>query len=78
MRSNCKYCKHNLQEIRITTTPVSSWAMMKIHQKSGQTVPAPVRHHTHMIASVKEKLKRNKSAKPPFCYDFNGKESCPW
>ena len=63
VRSNCKYCKHNLQEIRITTTPVCSWAMMKIHQKSGQTVSANI--HSHLTASVKEKLKRNKSTKLP-------------
>ena len=55
---------------------VCCWAGMKIYQRSGETVAAVL--HIHLTASVKEKLKRNKSAKPPFCYDFNGKESCPW
>ena len=64
VRSNYKYCKYNLQDSQITVaTSVCSWAMMKIHQKSGQTVSANI--HSHLTASVKEKLKRNKSTKLP-------------
>ena len=49
-------------------TAVCSWAFMKIHQKSGQTVSAIL--HSDLTASVKEKLKRNKSAKLLRRYNF--------
>ena len=44
-------------------TAVCSWASINIHQKSGRTVSALLR--SHLNASVKEKLRRNKSENIP-------------
>ena len=58
------------------TTAVCSWALIEIHQKSGQTVSAAVLM-TDLTASVKEKLKRNKSTKLAIV-SILSKESWPW